>query len=255
MTPPEPPEPARVFPSTQPSPDTPRRRVGDLVRSLVNRGGRGSSEAGHTRLESLSPSLLQDLQRFASEYDPVEGLDLLEVLAAALRHHSALQLHLQDGERLLTLTVLPARRLLRWALVDAPWQTLHLAELRVLRVAAHADSAHSAHSAVAPGNGEYDFNFNPMLWELALRGARGALLPEIAEPATYRVNPGANVDVMAADSPLAGAVQRLQGTTTSLREIATWPGFDRDRAIRLLNALYLQAALIVTRSHPGHSAR
>lgn len=247
VSPAEPPEPARVFPATQPSPDTPRRRVGDVLRSAAKRSGHGSSEAGHTRLESLSPSLLQDLRRFASEYDPVDGLDLLEVLAAALRHHSALQLHLQDADRLLTLAVLPARRLLRWALPVAPWQTLHLAELRVLRVAAVADNA--------AAGGECDFDLSPMLWELALRGARGALLPEIDEPATYRVNPGASLDVMAADSPLAGAVQRLQGTTTPLREIATWPGFDRDRAIRLLNALYLQSALIVTRSHPGRGVR
>lgn len=249
VSPPEPPEPARVFPATQPSPDTPRRRVGDVLRGAVRRSGHGSSEAGHTRLESLSPSLLQDLRRFAREYDPVDGLDLLEVLAAALRHHSALQLHLQDGERLFTLTVLPARRLLRWGLGVPPWQTLHLAELSVLRVAADADSS------AASARGEHEFDLSPMLWELALRGARGALLPEIDEPATYRVNPGASLDVMAEGSPLAGAVQRLQGTTTALREIAAWPGFDRDRAIRLLNALYLQAALIVTRSHPGQVAR
>jgi hypothetical protein len=94
-----------------------------------------------------------------------------------------------------------------------------------------------------------------MLWELALHGARGALLPEIDEPATYRVTPGVNLELLAPTSPLAAAVQRLQGTTTPLREIASWPGFDRDRAVRLLNALYLQSALIVTRSHPGHVPR
>jgi hypothetical protein len=251
VTLPEPAEPGRVFPDTQPLPDTPRRRVGDLMRSVVRRGGRGNAEAGHTRLESLNPSLLQDLQRFASQYDPNEGLDLLEVLAAALRHHSALQLHLQDSERMLTLTVLPARHLLRWALAAPPWLSLQLATVQVLRVAgAQGDSS------AAPGPGEHDFDFSPMLWELALRGARSELLPEIAGPATYRVNPGASLDAMAPDSPLAGAVQRLRGLTTPLREIAHWPGFDEDRAVRLLNALYLQSALIVTRSHPGqHGAR
>ncbi|MDP2006172.1 MAG: hypothetical protein Q8K45_10895 [Rubrivivax sp.] len=242
---PEPSEPARAFPDTQPLPDTPRRRVGDLMRSVVKRGGRGNAEAGHTRLESLNPSLLQDLQRFATQYHPEDGLDLLEVLAAALRHHSALQLHLQDGERLLTLTVLPARRLLRWALAAAPWQSLQLATLQVLRVAAAPGD-----SSDPPGPGEHEFDFSPMLWELALRGARSALLPEIAGPATYRVNPGASIDAMAPDSPLAAAVLRLRGLTTPLRDIAGWPGFDEDRAVRLLNALYLQSALIVTRSHP-----
>ncbi len=33
--------------------------------------------------------------------------------------------------------------------------------------------------------------------------------------------------------------------------MARWPGFDRDRAMRLLNALYLQAGLIVSRTHPA----
>jgi hypothetical protein len=249
VSPPAPPAPIRAYPSTQPSPDTPRRRVGDRLRNAAGRSGHGNAEAGHTRLEALNPSLLQDLQRFASAYDPDAGLDLLEVLAAALRHHSKLQLHLQDGERLCTLTVLPAQRQLRWSLAAPPWQTMQLAELRVLRVAADASSD------TAPASGEHDFDLNRMLWELALRGARSALLPEIAEPATYRANPGASLDVMAADSPQAGAVRRLQGTTTTLREIATWSGFDHDRAIRLLNALYLQSALIVTRSHPGHGQR
>lgn len=237
-----------MFPSTQPSSDTPRRRVGDRLRDLARRGRRGTAEAGHTRLESLNPSLLQDLQRFASHYNPDEGLDLLEVLAGALRHHSALQLHLQDDERLLTLAVLPAHRLLRWATDQPPWQVLHLADLRVLRVAGiDADGGDA--------EGGHDFDLSRMLWELALHGARGALLPEIDEPATYRVTPGVNLELLRPDSPLASAVQRLQGPTTPLREIATWPGFDRDRAIRLLNALYLQSALIVTRSHPGHAAR
>lgn len=237
-----------MFPSTQPSPDTPRRRVGDRLRDMAQRGRRGNAEAGSTRLESLNPSLLQDLQRFAPSYHPDEGLDLLEVMAGALRHHSALQLHLQDDERVLTLAVLPARRLLRWAQPAPPWQALPLADLRVLRVAA-------AEGDEVAAEGEHDFDLSRMLWELALHGARGALLPEIAEPATYRVTPGVNLELLAPSSPLAAAVQRLQGPTTPLRDIAGWAGFDRDRAIRLLNALYLQSALIVTRSHPGHVPR
>ena len=43
-------------------------------------------------------------------------------------------------------------------------------------------------------------------------------------------------------------VARLRREATNLREMSTWPGFDRERASRLINALYLQAALIVSRS-------
>jgi hypothetical protein len=46
-------------------------------------------------------------------------------------------------------------------------------------------------------------------------------------------------------------VVRLKRATTNLREIADWPGFDRARATRLLNALYLQSGLMVSRTHPA----
>jgi len=39
--------------------------------------------------------------------------------------------------------------------------------------------------------------------------------------------------------------------TSNLREMAGWPGFDRERAMRLLNALYLQAGLIISRTNPA----
>lgn len=54
-----------------------------------------------------------------------------------------------------------------------------------------------------------------------------------------------------ASATLTEAVQRLRRQTTPLREITAWPGFDADRALRLLNALYPQSALILTRSLPG----
>ena len=44
---------------------------------------------------------------------------------------------------------------------------------------------------------------------------------------------------------------RLRRATTNLREISEWPGFDRARAMRLLNALYLQAGLVISRTHPA----
>lgn len=236
--------PAPGFQSTQPHSGLPQRRVGDRVRAAALRSSRRDVDAGTTHLASLNPSLLQDLQRFALSHRPGDGLDLLEVLAASLRHNSALLLHLQDDERVLQLQVLPASRQLRCELDTAPWLALGLLTLRVLRV-----GPLEMGSAFVPLGTAYDLG--PMLWHLALHGARGELLPEIGGVATYRVTPGASLDVAEPVGALATAVQRLQGQTTPLREIASWPGFDRDRAERLLNALYLQSALIVTRSHPG----
>ena len=91
----------------------------------------------------------------------------------------------------------------------------------------------------------------PLLWELALRGAREELLPEIAGNAAYRIAPGVDLHGLNLTGSLATAVVRLQRATTNLREISDWPGFDRARATRLLNALYLQAGLMVTRTHPA----
>jgi hypothetical protein len=91
----------------------------------------------------------------------------------------------------------------------------------------------------------------PLLWELALRGARAELLPEIAGQAAYRISPGVNLRALDLSGSLAVAVSRLRRETTNLREIALWPGFDRERAMRLLNALYLQAGLMVSRTHPA----
>ena len=50
---------------------------------------------------------------------------------------------------------------------------------------------------------------------------------------------------------LADAVARLKRETTNLREMSQWPGFDRERATRLLNGLYLLAGLMVSRTHPA----
>jgi hypothetical protein len=86
---------------------------------------------------------------------------------------------------------------------------------------------------------------------ISLRGARDELLPEIAGQAAYRVAPGAHLDGLELGGALAAAVERLRRHTTSLREMADWPGLDRTRAARLLNALYLMAGLIVSRTHPA----
>ncbi len=89
-----------------------------------------------------------------------------------------------------------------------------------------------------------------LLWALALRGSRDALLPELAGSAAYRVAPGLDLGLDLTGS-LAAVVFRLRVQTCNLREMATWPDFDRERAMRLLNALYLQAGLIVSRTHPA----
>jgi hypothetical protein len=92
---------------------------------------------------------------------------------------------------------------------------------------------------------------SPLLWVLALRGERSALLPEIAGTMAYRVAPGAVVEGLEHAPALADAARRLRRQTCNLRDIASWPGMNEERAARLLNGLYLQAALVLSRSHPA----
>jgi hypothetical protein len=50
---------------------------------------------------------------------------------------------------------------------------------------------------------------------------------------------------------ISSTIKRLERESASLADIARWPGMSLERASRLLNALYLCGALMVTRSHPA----
>jgi hypothetical protein len=86
---------------------------------------------------------------------------------------------------------------------------------------------------------------------VALRGARDALLPELAGQAAYRVSPGISLGGLTVPGAMAVCITRLRRHTCNLREIASWPDVGPQRAMRLLNALYLQSGLIVSRTHPA----
>lgn len=232
-----------MFQSTQSHATAELMRVSAFERKHATRRAATDADAGRTRLSALNPSLLQDLMRFDQGQHP-GGLDVLEVLAAALRHNRTLLLHLQLDGRVMPLKVLPASRQVCSPMPAPHFLALHLPGLQVLRV----EPAPPAETEEPPWLPQA---LGPVLWELALRGARSALLPEIAGIATYRVTPGADLDGLGLNTTLAAAVQRLRLRTTPLREFAGWPGIGLDRAMRALNGLYLQSALIVTRSYPG----
>ncbi len=196
---------------------------------------------------TLSPSLRADLSRFDDEEN---GADLLGVLAACLRHGKRVTIHLQCGRHALPLTVFPQEQLIHCSMSMIEQMAQHMAELSVLHVEA---------AWIAPP-GRPDLNpagVNPMLhplapfaWELAMRGARRELLPEIGGSAAYRVAPGTDFSRLPVRGPLLASLTRLRHQAANLRELSTWPGLDSGRAKRLLNALYLQAGLIVSRAHP-----
>jgi hypothetical protein len=200
-----------------------------------------------SRIASLSPSLQADLSRFEVDGGSTE---VLEVVAACVRHAKRVAIHLQLGERVVPLTVFPEERLVHCPLPMEQLLSHPLTELRVMHVEpALLRPPGDAESALV-GEERMHYPLAPLLWELAMRGGRTELLPEIAGPALYRVTPGLQLNSLPVSSTLPSVIYRLRRAGATLSEIAEWPGFDRERAVRLLNALYLQSGLMVSRSHP-----
>jgi hypothetical protein len=233
--PPAPPQPTR---SARLSPE----------RALAWAAAAGTGVAG-TRLSSLDTSVMQDLLRFDRVGGPGPGLEVLEVMAAALRHGRSLRVELRHECRELVWTVFPHQKLFHCLLSADGLRRLHLNRLHVERI----EPARREPPAV-DAKAAHTFALRPLLWDLALHGARSDLLPEIAGPVAYRISPAgdlAGLQQLEQGATLAAAITRLRRETTALADIERWPGFNRERAQRLVNGLYLNAALMVSRTHPS----
>jgi hypothetical protein len=211
----------------------------------------GTRDAAASRLSSLSPSLMLDLMRFEQEG---RSGGALEVAAACMRHARRLLIHLQLGDRVVPLTLFPNEHLAHLPMPMGAFLDLRLDALEVLHVEPALLRPPGDPVQALVGQAGHYHPLAPVLWALAMRGPRRELLPEIAGPAAYRISPGLNLRTIALAGALAEAVARLKRETSPLRAIAGWPGFDRDRAVRLLNALYLQGGLIVSRTHRAAAA-
>jgi hypothetical protein len=168
-----------------------------------------------------------------------------------VRHGRSLLLHLRDEARVVPLTVFPVERVVHCPVRMEQFLAGRLTDLLVMHVEPAVLRPPGHRDRALVGDAECYAPLGPLLWELALRGAREDLLPEIAGLAAYRIAPGLDLRGLNLSGSLYTAVIRLKRATTNLREIAEWPGFDRARAMRLLNGLYLQAGLMVTRTHPA----
>ena len=177
--------------------------------------------------------------------------ELLEVLAACLRHTEALAIYLQWGDRVLTLSVFPTHRLVYSAVPIEQVLAGRLSDLTVLQVERATLRPPGDPEPALVGEPSLYRPLGPALWTIALRGPREELLPEISGQAAYRVAPGLDLSGLEMPAVLASCINRLRRQTCNLREICAMPGIERSRATRLLNALYLQAGLIVSRTHPA----
>lgn len=218
--------------------------VSAFERMRLERGTNGLSPADGPSL--LPTTLLADLQRLYD--DPTSG-DVLEVIAACMRHREPALLCLLHEELVWPVTIFPSRMLYHSPRAITQASMTGLATLKVITaepplVRPPGDTMHER-----IGHPEHYRPLAPLLWLVALNGPRRTLLAEIGGSAAYRAvnhRPDGH-----APGALGSAVERLRRESVSLRELAKWPGLSVDRASRLLNALYLTSSLMVTRTHPA----
>lgn len=226
--------------------------------SAFDRVRQQTGSSGFMRLAGptlLPTTLLADLRRL--DADPASS-DVLEVIAACMRHREAALLCLKHEELVWPLTLFPNERLyhsprdLREAAVEGlATLTLAAAEPPGVR-----PPGHWMHERVAQA--EHYRPLAPLLWLIALHGPRRVLLADIAGPAAYRLVATADSDKLSAPGALGSAMDRLQRESVGLREMARWPGMSEERASRLLNGLYLAGNLLVSRARAvssGEAAR
>ena len=239
-----------MFEPTIPFGEPELMRVSAFRRYLDDLVTQGGAYAPTSRLSALGPSLMEDLLRFEQDGGVTEAL---EVLAACVRHAQRVTVHLQSGDKVIPLTIFPHERLVHCPMPVEDLQASRLTDLFVLHVEPATLRPPGDSEASLVGDRHLYRPLGPLLWELALRGSRDSLLPEIGGTAAYRLAPGVDLKLLHLSGSLQAAVDRLRRGSVNLRDISGWPGFDRERAQRLLNGLYLQAGLIVSRTHPEAS--
>jgi hypothetical protein len=196
----------------------------------------------------LPTTLLADLQRL--EADPSAN-DVLEVIAACMRNREAALLYLAHGPYVWPVTLFPREQLYH-SPCDVSDISMEASLSRLTLISAEPPGVkppgHPMRERIAAPD-----KYRPvlhLLWAVALNGPRETLLTEISGKAAYRLL-GRVDELPAAIGALKPAAVRLRQETASLRDIARWPGMSPQRASRLLNALYLSGALMVTRSNPA----
>ncbi|HEX7383078.1 MAG TPA: hypothetical protein VF291_02115 [Burkholderiaceae bacterium] len=221
-------------------------RISEFERVRRETGSSGFLSFGASMLSS---TLLADLRRIedwrSGEYD------IVEVLAASLRHREAVLLLLRYEELVWPVTVFPLHMQCHSPrdLAAAPPQGLATLAVLAVEPPGVRVPGHWMHERV--GAAAHYRPLLPLLWRLALHGPRWQLLADIGGTAAYRIVPSPHGALPAGGGALVPAMERLRRESASLREIAHWPGMGLERASRLLNALYLASALLMTRSHPA----
>lgn len=187
-------------------------------------------------LSTASGSLRQDLHRFT---DSAMAADLLPAIAASVRHLRPIAMVVWLAGRSSALVIDPRNQAF---LCDSDLLSLAAAELAVLRLERVDAGSHpvATHGTLRPGP------LPELLWRVALYGSTDELLPEIGGRAMYRAATSMRLPGALLSPEHLRVLARLSGTPASLAELQALLA-DGAPVCRVLNALYLQGSLIVTR--------
>lgn len=219
--------------------------------SAFERFERDTGSSGYARLDGptvLPTTLVADLRHH--DTDAARG-DVLEIVAACLRHRESALLYLRHDGLVWPITLFPAADLYHAPHPLQPGGATGLADVALLAIEPPALRPPGHYQRERVGRDDLYRPLAPLLWQLALHGPRERLLAEVGGSAAYRATGSVQGAGLSAPGALASALERLRRETASLREIATWPGVGVERGARLLNALYLTRSLMVMRSHPA----
>lgn len=194
----------------------------------------------------LSSAMQADLQQLAASPSQISAL---AVFAASVRHAQPLAVHVQTSDKPFLLSIFPRDRFFQCEheLSELPAEDLAL--LRLVRI----EPVVPLLMGDMPSGKASSFRLGPLgllLWRLALHGPTNELLPEIAEPAKYRLTPSLHLSGLPMHSGLPPVLQKMRNDPCTVPELAHGSTLGPTQVKRLLNALYLQSGLIVTRSLP-----
>lgn len=223
-------------------------RISAYERMRAERG-----DSGFVRLDGqtvLPTSLVGELSRLDNEQ---RSGDPMEVIAACVRHRESALILLRHQGLVWPLTIFPNAGLyhLPRSIIESLESGARDLEVIAVEPPGLRPPGHAQWERVAEGTGYR--HLAPLLWALAMNVSPVALLEDISGRAAFRASADFAPVGVAMAGALGPAVQRLRQEVVSLDEMARWPGLNRERVIRLLNAIYLQGGLMVLRTH--HAAR
>lgn len=201
--------------------------------------------AGATR-PVLSSAMQSELQRLATL---PWHFSALAVFAASVRHAQPIAVHVRTSDKAFLLSVFPRERFFQCEHDFSELQPDDLALLRLVRI----EPVLPLLMGDLPSGKASSFRLGPLgllLWQLAMHGPTNELLPEIAGPANYRLTPSLHLSGLPMHNGLPPVLQKMRSRPCTVDELAHGTSLGPTQVKRLLNAVYLQSGLIVTRSLP-----